>query len=1070
MIDNESLAMLDARIEKMETRLLRVERRLHLDAPASVSATPPPSPAPPVSPSVSPSALEPSSFAPPIIVPVAPTKPETKSAMETPIARTETIAKTPAPTAATPTPQSAQTQTTPQISSQTPTAQTPSSEKSLLDWEQLVGGKWALWAGVLSIFGAIASFLAYTWRFLPPPPPEAKVALGFLAGLTFLVAGEWTRKRAQRWFCEGLSGAGLAICFLSLWAGGAYFSIFGFAFTFGAMAIVCALGATLAIRNNALSLNILSIIGGFLTPILLRGDGAGGNDTAVMLLSYIAVLNAGVLGVSLFRRWRASVWLSFGATITLLLFWSQGANIDAMRPTVFAFYSLYFLLYVATACFYSLARREETAPEEIGLIIAATTLYAPLAHDLLQPMLRAFPSAFEFGFALFWSALCFLTTRLAPQNRTLRDVFGALGILAFTVAIAIQVAQPWLGVALVGEAAVLTQLARRSDSELLRRGGQIAWFVALFPLVEGLISSGNQTNFGLHAGGWPWLFGLVVTAHLAWSAHRQTEKSDGLRDVYAAFAVAGGAWLVARETLDYGWAPETAGLTLSFYALAIFSLGVRARFDAVRNSAMILALGVASFVTLRSFGDSVPTITPLGNARFVALIFTAGAIYELAWLVRRDETAWLQRAGQFLWGAASLTLFFGMLPPAGEAQLGLHASGFAALFAVVATALFAWSAHRCGEAGEMRDVYAATAVAGGAWLVAREAFAWTDATNVALIALAIYAVAVFALGATTRFTSVRIGASLICAVAAAMAVWLAWLHPAPELTPFWNPRFAALGVTIGALGAIYQLAKTVDFPLHPLEKEAARAFPISLFSLILAAFSGELYFGFAHFAAPQWANRAFFALSIVWSLAALCALSVGIQLRANVWRIWAYGVGGAALASLPINALSNAANWMPFANWRFGAFAVCIVTAGVATWLLAGARKNGVISENETDAIGAFASAALVLALFSLTQETWEMGRLLAPNGDNWQRGAQMAISLVWSLFGALLLAGGVQFRVQGARLGALALLAFTVCKVFLFDLSFLDGAGRALSLGGLGLALIFISWLYGRFGRAASA
>jgi uncharacterized membrane protein len=36
--------------------------------------------------------------------------------------------------------------------------------------------------------------------------------------------------------------------------------------------------------------------------------------------------------------------------------------------------------------------------------------------------------------------------------------------------------------------------------------------------------------------------------------------------------------------------------------------------------------------------------------------------------------------------------------------------------------------------------------------------------------------------------------------------------------------------------------------------------------------------------------------------------------------------------------------------------------------------------------------------------------------------------------------------------------------KVFLFDLGFLNGPSRVLSLGGLGLALIFISWLYSRF------
>ena len=1059
MNNSEATSAFDERLEKLETRLLRVERRLHLDAATSavvleaLPKTPPPSP--PV--------FEPSTFAPPTPKPVAPpvvaTPVMAPSAPATPSDWVES-----APVAAPP--QTSPVATAPLVAPSDSSADARATDKSLLDWEQLVGGKWALWAGLLSVFGAIASFLAYTWRFLPPPPPEAKVAMGFFAGVAFLVAGEWARKRAQRWFCEGLSGAGLAICFLSLWAGGAYFSIFGFGPTFGGMALVAALGVWLAVRYDALSLNILSVLGGFLTPVLLCGDGGGAGDTAVLLLSYIAILNAGVLGVSLFKRWRASAWLSFGATVMLLLFWSQGADIAAMRGQVWAFFSLYFLLYIATACFYTLARREQTAPEEIGLLLVATALYAPCAHELLRPLMGHFPGAFMLGFALFWAALCILSARLAPGNKLLRDVTGALGLLAFTVAIPIQVAQPWLGIALVGETAVLAWLGRRNGSELLRRAGQIVWVLALLPLFAGMLSPASAPEFGLHAGAWPWLFGLFVTAWLAWTARGRNE-SDEWPDIYAATTVAGGAWLVAREVGAWNFATESIVMALGIYAVAIFAFGAKTRFEVVRQCALALALSVAAIFAWLSLSQPVPSVRPLFNAPFVALIATAGALYGLTWQTRRgDQIA--RRAGQIAWGLASLPLFGALLLPAANAQLGLHRGAWPALFAIAFTAALAWNAHKqTEETDELRDAYAAIVVTGGAWLLAREVAAWDYAVNAVLMILAVYAVAVFAVGALSRFAAVRGCASGLAASVAATALTVAWQQGAPELTPFWNARFAAMSVTLGALGAIYQLAKAVDFPLHDLEKAAARAFPLGAVSLVLAAFSTELYFGFAHFAAPQWPNRAFFALAIAWSLAALGALKLGLQTRDINWRVWAYGVGSLALSSLPVNALSNAAVWLPFFNWRFGAFAVAVTVAGVAAWMLNRAKRGGVISAGEGDFIGAAASFAVVLALFSLTQETWEVGRYLAPRGGEWQRGAQMAISLVWSLFGALLLAGGVQFRVQGARLAALGLLAFTVCKVFLFDLSFLDGAGRALSLGGLGVALIFISWLYGRFGRA---
>ena len=866
---------LSQRVDALETRLNQLEARLSLDAKAAPHR---PASAPQLD-----ALLRPKPDAPKVAPVVTP--PEFPSFAPPPKPTTVTPPSVTPPSVAPPT-------VTPSSSAALPVSTpAPARGDSLLDWEQLVGGKWALWAGLLSLFCAMASFLAYTWRFLPPPPPGAKVAMGVGAGVAFLVAGEWMRGRAQRWFGEGLSGAGLALCFLSLWAGAAYFSIFPVAPTFGGMAVVVALGVFLALRHDAPGLHILSIIGGFATPMILRGGGSG--DSSWALLSYLAILNAGVLGVSLFKRWRASVWLSAAATVALLMAWSLDAPIDAMRPVVWAFVSFYFVLYVGAACFYSLARREDTAPEDIALLLTASALYALVGHNLLVPLLGSFPGAFALGLAVFWGAVCALTARFAPTNALLREGSLALGILAFTVAVPIQFAQPWIGIGWIGEAGVLLWLGRRQNSAFLKRAGQIVWLTALLPLGWEMFSPGARTVWGLHAGGWPWLFGLAISA---WNARAAQQENDDWKDAYALVSVGGGAWLLARE------------------------------------------------VALRSPGD------------------------EQIWLV--------------------------------------------------------------------------------------------------VMALGVYAVAVFGVGAWARFAAVRVGATALAASAALAALW--WTSHAPQfdLVPFWNLRWAALAVGLAALSAIYVLAREIEFPLHDAEKEWARAWPLSAFGYGLLAFSSELYFGFAYFGAPDWASRAFFALSMVWMVAASGLLARGLQTGDPARRFGAYVVGAVAIAALLFNALTTSAPAAPFANWRAGAFAVSILALAMVAYRLKRAAEAGRLSEIEADLSATALGAALGLALWVLTQETWEAGRYFAVGGGDWQRGAQMAISLVWSLFGALLLLGGIHWRAQLARVSALALLAATVCKVFLFDLSFLDGASRALSLAGLGIALVFISWLYGRFGR----
>ena len=71
-----------------------------------------------------------------------------------------------------------------------------------------------------------------------------------------------------------------------------------------------------------------------------------------------------------------------------------------------------------------------------------------------------------------------------------------------------------------------------------------------------------------------------------------------------------------------------------------------------------------------------------------------------------------------------------------------------------------------------------------------------------------------------------------------------------------------------------------------------------------------------------------------------------------------------------------------------------------------------------------------------------------------------------------LLLVIGILANSQRARLASAAVIALTIGKVFLIDLSTLTGVYRALSFMGLGLVLVAIGWFYQKvlFRREASS
>ena len=75
----------------------------------------------------------------------------------------------------------------------------------------------------------------------------------------------------------------------------------------------------------------------------------------------------------------------------------------------------------------------------------------------------------------------------------------------------------------------------------------------------------------------------------------------------------------------------------------------------------------------------------------------------------------------------------------------------------------------------------------------------------------------------------------------------------------------------------------------------------------------------------------------------------------------------------------------------------------------------------------------------------------------------QYTYSIAWLAFGVVLLGIGIVVNSQRARLASAAVIALTIVKAFLIDMSTLTGVYRALSFMCLGLVLVAIGWFYQR-------
>lgn len=195
------------------------------------------------------------------------------------------------------------------------TASTPT-----FNWERFVGTKLIAWLGGLVLFLAAAYFIKYSFDH-DLVPPVVRVSFGFLLGIGLVIGGFLLRQKAYTVTAQTFCGTGVVILYAVTFACRSvyHFEVFSPVITFGLMCLITGSAFLLAVRMTALVVAVLGMLGGFLTPVIL----STGQDNALGLFGYIALLDAGLIGVALSTRWHFLIPLAAAGTGVMELGWTE---------------------------------------------------------------------------------------------------------------------------------------------------------------------------------------------------------------------------------------------------------------------------------------------------------------------------------------------------------------------------------------------------------------------------------------------------------------------------------------------------------------------------------------------------------------------------------------------------------------------------------------------------------------------------------------------------------------------------------------------------------------------------
>lgn len=165
-------------------------------------------------------------------------------------------------------------------------------------------------AGAVVLAGLYFFALAFQEGWVSP---GTRYMLGLVSGVLMVLSAELLWSRRYRGPAAGLSGAGLGVLYGALYSGSVLYELIPNSATFVLMALVTLTVTGLSNRHQSLFLAVLAALGGFMTPVLL----STGNNQAVALFVYLALLDAGLVFTAVRQGWLS---LSLLAALMTVLF------------------------------------------------------------------------------------------------------------------------------------------------------------------------------------------------------------------------------------------------------------------------------------------------------------------------------------------------------------------------------------------------------------------------------------------------------------------------------------------------------------------------------------------------------------------------------------------------------------------------------------------------------------------------------------------------------------------------------------------------------------------------------
>ena len=361
-------------------------------------------------------------------------------------------------------------------------------------FEMMVGGKWLNLVAAAALIIAAGWFMKYSidngWI-----NEIGRIILGIVAGLFTIYLGDKFQKKSLPVFAQSLSGAGIAILYFTTYAAYNFYHLIPMLAAFAFLIVITALAIALSVYYNAVSISVLGILSGFLTPAIIGGGSGSNEGNNISLMLYIAVLDLAVLGVTRFKEWRGLNILSFiGSVIVVLVYSLSYSNTDTFLILTF---TMFYLIFAAQAHVHNVTMERPINFADGFLAAAAPALYFIGCWAILDDNFKYTPAALSIALVVIYLVYSNWIISRTKSSKALCTLYLSFAVAFLTVAVPFTVKGYWVAWGWAIEALIYMYIGLQLNSYKTRIIS--FWIMVLSVITTFLISTENSSNYYFEA-------------------------------------------------------------------------------------------------------------------------------------------------------------------------------------------------------------------------------------------------------------------------------------------------------------------------------------------------------------------------------------------------------------------------------------------------------------------------------------------------------------------------------------------------------------------------------------------